>query len=300
MSFETRSPGEVDPGPEREVIRIAAAQDGVVATWQLLRAGLSKPAITHRIGTGLLQRVHRGVYAYGALMGPWWAEWAAVLACGVRAALSHATGLALVELADRPAIVHVTRPSTGHRHRGVLVHRATLEPHEITLRHGLPVTTPARTLADVASSMPLAELARLIEEAQIRRLVTRSELEAMNRVPNLRAALARDHEPSLTRSEAERRMLALIRAARLPPPVTNVRVGRHEVDMLWRDHRLVVEIDGFEFHSSRPAFERDRVRDAELQALGYRVLRITWRRLVDEPEAVVALLAAALSAARSA
>ena len=95
-------------------------------------------------------------------------------------------------------------------------------------------------------------------------------------------------------------MLELIRAARLPVPQTNVRVGRYEVDMLWPEQRLVVEIDGFAFHSSRAAFERDRRRDAALQALGYRVIRLTWSRLVDEPHAVVALIAAALSAARSA
>jgi len=95
-------------------------------------------------------------------------------------------------------------------------------------------------------------------------------------------------------------MLDLIRAARLPAPLTNTKIGAYEVDFLWPAERLVVEVDGFAFHGPRAAFERDRRRDAELQALGYRVLRITWRRLVEEPEAVVALIAAALSAARSA
>jgi len=89
----------------------------------------------------------------------------------------------------------------------------------------------------------------------------------------------------------------LIRAARLAAPRTNARVGRYEVDLLWPRQRLVVEVDGFAYHSSRTAFERDRRRDAELQAWGYRVLRITWRRLVAEPNAVVAQLAALLSAA---
>jgi very-short-patch-repair endonuclease len=112
--------------------------------------------------------------------------------------------------------------------------------------------------------------------------------------------LARGEEPRLTRSEAERRMLRLIRAARLPVPATNARVGRFEVDALWERERLIVEVDGFAFHGSRPAFERDRRRDAELLTLGYRVLRVTWRQLVDEPEAVVALIAAAISAARCA
>jgi very-short-patch-repair endonuclease len=248
-----------------------------------------------------LERVHRGVYLHGAVRGPWFEEWAAILACGARAVLSHATAQALYELRARPAIVHVTRPSTSGQHDGVLIHRGRVEPKEIRVIHGLRVTTPARTLQDLASHMPAVELARLIEEMQLRKLIDEAEV-ARNRpgAPTLRAAVARAGEPSLTRSEAERRMLELIRAARLPPPQTNVRVGRHEVDMLWRAERLIVEIDGFAFHSSRAAFERDRVRDAELQALGYRVIRITWRRLVEEPHAVVAIVAAALSAARSA
>jgi very-short-patch-repair endonuclease len=116
----------------------------------------------------------------------------------------------------------------------------------------------------------------------------------------LRDVLERADEPSLTRSEAERRLLELVRRARLPAPTTNARAGRFEVDLLWPEHRLVVEVDGFAFHGTRAAFERDRRRDAELQALGYRVLRITWRQLTREPEAVIALIAAALSAARSA
>lgn len=90
-------------------------------------------------------------------------------------------------------------------------------------------------------------------------------------------------------------MLGLIRAAGLPTPEVNVRVAGHEVDLLWRAQRLVVEVDGFAFHSSRAAFERDRLRDADLLAAGYRVIRITWRRLTQEPEAVVASLAVALS-----
>jgi very-short-patch-repair endonuclease len=91
-------------------------------------------------------------------------------------------------------------------------------------------------------------------------------------------------------------MLELIRAARLPPPRTNAHVNGHEVDLLWPDQRLIVEIDGFAFHSTRRAFEHDRARDQQLQAAGYRVIRITWRQLQHQPEALVATLAAALQA----
>jgi very-short-patch-repair endonuclease len=99
------------------------------------------------------------------------------------------------------------------------------------------------------------------------------------------------HGPTLTRSEAEERLLALVRAARLPPPELNVRVRGHEVDLLWREARLVVEVDGYAYHSGRAAFERDRLRDAELQAKGFTVMRVTWKQIVSEPEALLVRLA---------
>jgi very-short-patch-repair endonuclease len=104
----------------------------------------------------------------------------------------------------------------------------------------------------------------------------------------------------VTRSEAERRLKHLIAKAALRPPATNVRIGRYEVDAVWMRERLVVEVDGFAFHGHRAAFERDRRRDAELAARGFRVIRVTWRQLVDESEAVIARLAAALAAGAAA
>lgn len=102
--------------------------------------------------------------------------------------------------------------------------------------------------------------------------------------------------PEMTRSEAERRFLALIRAARLPTPRTNVRVGRHEVDFVWPAERLIVEVDGFRYHGSRHAFERDRARDTDLAALGYTVVRVTWRQITEESHALIARIARALVA----
>jgi len=130
--------------------------------------------------------------------------------------------------------------------------------------------------------------------------VTEQSLDAQfERYPRHRATRALRHattpDPAFTRSEAERRLLDLIRAARLPVPQTNIRVAGHEVDFFWPTANLVVEVDGFAFHSTRAAFERDRVRDRELLAHGHRVLRVTWRQLVDETEALVASLAQATS-----
>jgi very-short-patch-repair endonuclease len=114
----------------------------------------------------------------------------------------------------------------------------------------------------------------------------------------LRRVLSDNVPPAFTRSEAERRLLALLRTAGLPPTDVNARIGRYEVDLLWRPQQLVVECDGYAYHGTRAAFERDRQRDAELQAQGYRVIRVTWRQLVDHPEALIAHVAQALAQPR--
>jgi very-short-patch-repair endonuclease len=180
----------------------------------------------------------------------------------------------------------------------ICVHRiARLHPQDATRNQGIPVTSPARTLLDLAATTNQRDLARVTEEAQVqRRVSTHSLNEQFSRYPTHRGTAALRHairaDPALTRSEAERIFLELIRAARLPAPEGNVELRGWEVDFIWPDRKLVVEIDGYAFHSSRSSFERDRRRDRELQAAGYRVLRFTWRELTEEREAVVATLAA--------
>lgn len=120
---------------------------------------------------------------------------------------------------------------------------------------------------------------------------------ARSGVPRLRALLDAG-PPALTRSEAEERLLALVLRARLPRPRTNARVAGYEADLLWPEERLVVEVDGYAFHASRHAFEADRRRDTAFTAAGFRVIRVTWRHLTDEPETVVARLAQALISRR--
>lgn len=125
-----------------------------------------------------------------------------------------------------------------------------------------------------------------------RHVSSRSLNEQLSRYPTHRGTAALTKairtDPALTRSEAERRFLELIRAARLPEPEANVNLGRYEVDFLWRNEKLIVEVDGYAFHSSRSSFERDRRKDQELGAAGYRVIRITWRQITDEGAAVIA------------
>jgi very-short-patch-repair endonuclease len=230
---------------------------------------------------------------------------AAVLACGDDALLSHVSAAAMWGLTrPRGGDIDVTLVGrTVHRRQGIAVHRArSLRRDERAARQGIPVTSPARTLLDLATTLPARDLGRAAEEAQVQRLLTPHQLHSYlarssNRrgVRALRAATR--HDPAFTRSEAERRLLELIRAAELPEPQANVRIRDHEVDFLWRRHGLVVEVDGYAYHSTRAAFERDRRRDADLEAAGMRVHRVTWRQISHEPEALVARLAVALAPA---
>jgi len=226
---------------------------------------------------------------------------AALLACGPTAALSHRTSLHVSQIRHRVGAVEVIIPG-GRATAGVRWRRAPLPPGDVVERHGMRVTTPARTLVDVAGTTSRRDLARLVEEAQRRHLVTPGELavavaRARGRtgIGRLRAILLTAEEPAFTRSEAERRLLELIRGAGLPRPLTNVNVAGYEVDFAWPEQRLIIEVDGYEFHRSREAFERDRARDAALLAAGHRVLRVTWRQLITEPQQLVATFSSALA-----
>ncbi len=199
--------------------------------------------------------------------------------------------------------MHVTLPYKGHSRPGIVVHQATLHPADRTRRHEIPVTSAARTLLDLAATTTTNEIDRALNEAEVQRRVSLHSLnEQFSRYPTHRGTAALKEamraDPAFTRSEAERRALDLIRRARLPPPEANVIVEGHEVDLLWRAEKIVVETDGYAFHSSRRSFERDRRTDQALTAAGYRVIRITWRQLTDEPEAVVATLSRALAERR--
>ncbi len=179
----------------------------------------------------------------------------------------------------------------------------SLDQAETRTRFNIPVTSPPRTLLDLATTRR-DDLDPALAEAFAKRLALRSELLSLSaRHPRhrgakqLRALGEDDRAPAHLRSEAEKRLLALVRRATLAEPEVNVRLGPYIIDFLWRAPRLVVEVDGYAFHSSRAAFERDRRRDADLTSRGFRVLRFTWRQIVDEPELVVARIAQALAIA---
>jgi len=288
---------------DREVFAVAGRQQGVITVVQLAEAGLSHDAVAHRVRRGWLRRKYRGVYLVGPLETPLTAAMAAVLAAGDGALLSHYPAAVLWGLRPpRPEPMHVTVVARDVRSAEFKVHRvAGLHPADATRKHGVRVTSAARTLLDLAATTTARDLDRAVNEARVHHLVSDLSLnEQFSRYPRHRGTQALKQamrtEPALTKSEAERRTLELIRAARLPTPETNVKLAGHEVDFLWREQRLVVEVDGYAFHSSRRSFERDRRKDRELTAAGYRVIRVTWRQLTDEPTAVAAALAAALTA----
>jgi very-short-patch-repair endonuclease len=289
---------------DRRIAALAARQRGLLTRKQLLEIGLTPEAIDHWLRSARLHRLYRGVYLLGhAGVTEGARELGAVLACGTGAVVSHRSAAGLWRLLAATGDVEVTVAGRDCRSRpGIRVHRVSaLDPRDIRKLGGTPITSPARTILDLAAVVRPRELEQALAEAYARRLARRSELVSLlaRRLsrPGTRAlrALLDDGTPALTRSQAEERLLALIRAAELPAPETNIRIRRHEVDFLWREQRLVVEVDGFAFHSSRSAFERDRRRDAELGTLGFRVMRVTWRQIVNGPEALIARLAKALA-----
>jgi predicted transcriptional regulator of viral defense system len=276
---------------DRLIAHLAERQYGVVGRRQLLDAGIGRGAIAPRLASGRLFRLHAGVYAVGhraiTARGRWLA---AVLACGDGAVLSHRTAAALwgIRPSSSPRI-EVTVPTEGGRARpGIVIHRSRA-PLEATVHERIPVTTPARTLLDLAGTLDAAGLARAVEQAEVLRLFDLRAIEAALEMHRGRRGAARlrcaldDARFELTRSELERRFLRLCERHALPPPLVNALVGGLEVDFHWPALRLIVEMDSLRFHGTRTAFERDRARDAHLLAAGWRVLRFTHRRLAHEP-----------------
>jgi very-short-patch-repair endonuclease len=296
------------PPLEVAIAALAARQHGVVARWQLLELGLTARAISYRLSIGRLHVIHRGVYALGhkriTVRGRWMA---AVLACGSAAVLSHRSAAALWGfLGAASPRIDVTTPRRGGRAvPRIRRHRVRrLPPEDTTKVDGIPVTTVARTLFDLAEALDRSALEQAFEAAERSELLDmRAVALTMERNPGRRAHRAlRSLLPSLvapepTRSELERLFHRLCRLAGLPLPRVNVLVEGFEVDAYWPVHRLVVEVDSWRFHRTRAAFERDRARDAALLVANYRVMRVTYRQLREDPVGVAARVRTLLAAA---
>jgi hypothetical protein len=274
--------------PDRIIARIAARQNGYATYAQLLAAGLSRTQIDRRVRDGRLVRVHPKVYAVGFLPGtPLAHGHAAVLACGPGALLSHSSAAALWGWQPQwPAVPEV---STSHdrRPKGVCVHRTTtLAPADRTRQRGIPVTSPARALLDIAPRLTDPQLARAYNDARLANYLRPSALqELVQRLPTVPGAprlahlLAETVDANPTRSVLEDAFLAFVDRYGLPRPEINVIVAGYEVDMCYPQQKVIVELDSWTFHGDREAFERDRERDSATAAVGYRTVRLTRRRL---------------------
>lgn len=285
---------------------VAGLQHGVVARRQLVEAGLSEHRIDYRLECGQLTPIYRGVYAVRGPVGRLQREFAAVLAAGDGCLISHRAAAAALELLPpRPAEAPVeisTLRDVRIGGAGIRIYRVSgLDSDEVMMREGLPLTSPARTILDLAGVCGSRDLERALATALHRRLVERADLQALlDRYPRrkgrgrLRALIIVDGRPAFTRSEAERRFLDLVRGAGLPRPQTNVIVEGFEVDFFWSEQRLIVEVDGRAYHAGDPAFEGDRNRDAVLMAAGFRIMRVTWKQIVRESLPLLVRLAQVL------
>ena len=300
----------VNGHPDRVVAELAAKQYGVVARRQLLAAGVASSRIGRQQAAGRLLPLYRGVYAVGhdrlTCDGHWLA---AVLAAGPGAVLSHREAAALHGLrpSSRPT-VDVTVPAQ-RRVPGVQVHRVErLDPDDTTTVAGIPVTTVARTLVDLADVVAPRALRKAIVEAERSRRLDVREVEtvlARTRTRNgdgcrrVRGALTElaTLGASVTRSELEDRFLALLDRHGMPRPSTNAWTERMEVDAAWPAQRLVVELDGWDGHKTRRAFQDDRTRSNDLQAAGWTVLRFTYADVTQRPRDTAARVRRALAQA---
>ncbi|MEJ7817729.1 MAG: DUF559 domain-containing protein [Thermoleophilaceae bacterium] len=289
------------------IARRAAGQDGVVSRAQLRADGLSARVIDRRVESGTLRIVHRGVYAVGYRTLARQALWhAARMAIGPDAALSHLDAGALWRMVRGVAgPVAVTLPGGSGRgeRRGIELHRAALPPGDVIVRDGLRVTSPARTLLDLAAILAPRALERALDEAHyLNRVSARVLAETLDRNRGRRGATAlrrvlADHELGSTRTETalEERFLMLVRTAGLPEPRCQVWIGRHRVDFLWPAQRLIVETDGEKAHRGKRRQARDADRDIALEAKGYVTLHIDEAEVDDQPGSAVGRVAEAIN-----
>jgi very-short-patch-repair endonuclease len=291
-------------GPDRLVAWVAARQLGLITAEQLIAAGVGRGSIRWRLANGALHRVFRGVYLLGhSVPAPGAFEFAAVLACGPGVVVSHRSAAGLWRIAPpagREAEVTVVGRDCRSR-PGLRVHQVgTLDPRDRSRQRGIPITAPAWTVIDYASTTGAEEAERAIAEAFALKLITEPQLlAAIDRgahragVARVQSILRQPGGPRRTRSGGERAMLRLIRAAKLPVPLTDHPVEGFTADFFWPEVGLIVEVDGGDFHHPRPAFERDHRRDIVHKDAGHEVLRVSGQQLDQEPFYIATVIARA-------
>jgi very-short-patch-repair endonuclease len=284
---------------------------------QLLELGYAENTVLEWSAAGRLHRLHQGVYAVGHRRLTWYSRcWAAVLGAEANetdevvwpAVASHGSAAYLWGLYRyAPDRIDVTAPIRRRAKREFRVHFSSiLMPEDRAEREGIPVTSVPRTLLDLAIRARPDQIDRLLQGAEERDLLDVAAVEGvLDRAGGhrgrgrLRRALAvYQPDPAFTRSRFERRFRHLVRAAGLPTPSMNFNVAGYELDAYWPGLRFAVELDLFETHGTRAAFERDRLRQEELKLIGVEMIRVTKPRLDREPDAVIRNLAALLERRR--
>jgi very-short-patch-repair endonuclease len=282
-------------GVDAWIAEIAGRQHGVISREQLIALGLGKDAIQRRLRSGRLIRVHRSVYAVGHLNRSRETVWmAAVLAGGQGTVLSNRPAGAAWTICSSAGRVEVTVPRQKRPSRRIVFHHAVLPADERTVRDGIPITTVPRTLLDLAATLDQRQLERAINEAEIQRhWDALSFHDLLHRYPkrpgtrNARAALhKRSQGATATKSDLEELFIEFADKAALPRPETNVHIEGIEVDCVWRKQRVIIEVDSWEIHRTRAAFERDREKSRILQAAGWRCVPVTYLQLKHTSEAV--------------
>jgi predicted transcriptional regulator of viral defense system len=290
------------------IAAIAEAQHGLVALWQLVDIGVSASAARKWVERGRFHPVHQGVYAVGhALLNREGQLMAAALACGPGAVISHVSAAELWGLIGSvSAEVDVTAPNRrGRTPADIAAHRdGALHKHDRTELRGIPCTTVARTILDLAAVLSPWGLRKAVSEAEVLGLLNIPEIRALIRRCRGRRGVARlrlcidelDPSTKRTRSELERSFLAMCKRAGLPRPEVNVPLEatglRLRPDFLWRDARLIIETDSRKFHGTASAFELDRQREQRFFAAGWQVVRCTWRQVEHDPKSLIPLLRA--------
>lgn len=267
----------------------------------MINRGWSEGAIDKRIHSGRFHRLHAGVYAVGHRLIPKQGHWmAAVLASGPGAVLSHQTAAALWDLRGYSGgAIHVTLPHKSTSSKWIKRHHAALPPDEVARELGIPATSVHRTIFDLAPGEDTDAIVAMIREAEYRNRYDRLSLpHLLERHPakrgsrKVRAALERlkSEPPGRKRKGLEERFAPFLRRHRLPLPRFNdwIYLGdkRYCVDCHWPGTGQIVELDGWQGHSTRSAFRSDRERDRRLRVAGYSVTHLTWAQLDDEPEAI--------------
>jgi predicted transcriptional regulator of viral defense system len=294
---------KVQPDPtDVRIAAVAARQHGVIGHPQLIAIGLSPEAIQRRVGAGRLHRIHRGIYAVGHKRLTQRGRWmAAALAGGEDAVLSHRSAAALWEILPARGRMHVTTPRTLHNRDGIQFHSQALQLDEVTVHDGIPVTTVARTVLDIAATEP-DQLERGFNEAEYRRLWDATGVaELLQRYPRRAgapalAALIDAGARGITREELEHRFHALVEKFDLPRPLRNEPLQLDDrtiyPDAIWPEAKLIVELDSRAAHETTSRFDTDRERDRLLAIARWTVIRVTWKHVTADAERLAADLLA--------